>query len=382
MLKIGIQVDLAGAYGRDALRGVMRYANTVGDWEFVMPPMYSLNTKRTVEPHAVDGVIGMLHSPRSYEPFRDAGIPVVNVARTLAAEQLAKIGLPSVLPDEEAIGRLAYDTLRDLGFRQFGFCGHPTSDWSLARCKTFVAAATEDGYPCSTVAAADSVPVEWVVSLKKPCAILAANDRYAWHAIDACREVNIRVPEDVAILGVDNDVLLAEMVRPTLSSITPDALGIGYVAAELLADLIQGKPTPAAPVMLPPEGVVTRHSTDVLAMDDPDVVVAARFIRENAAKPISVDDVMEQVSTSRRNLERRFRRELGRSLLGEIRRMHLSRAMNLLRNTDLDIPSVARESGFTSAIRFSTVFRELAGMPPTQYRREQRVTRGRQPVHR
>jgi len=306
----------------------------------------------------------------------------VNVARTLAAEQLAKIGLPSVLPDEEAIGRLAYDTLRDLGFRQFGFCGHPTSDWSLARCKTFVAAATEDGYPCSTVAAADSVPVEWVVSLKKPCAILAANDRYAWHAIDACREVGIRVPEDVAILGVDNDVLLAEMVRPTLSSITPDALGIGYVAAELLADLIQGKPTPPAPVMLPPEGVVTRHSTDVLAMDDPDVVAAARFIRENAAKPISVDDVMEQVSTSRRNLERRFRRELGRSLLGEIRRMHLSRAMNLLRNTDLDIPSVARESGFTSAIRFSTVFRELAGMPPTQYRREQRVTAGRQRGHR
>ena len=102
----------------------------------------------------------------------------------------------------------------------------------------------------------------------------------------------------------------------------------------------------------------------------------------DAAKPISVDDVMQQVSTSRRNLERRFRRELGRSLLGEIRRMHMARAMNLLRNTDLDIPSVARESGFASAIRFSTVFRELAGMPPTQYRREQRVTSGRQREHR
>jgi LacI family transcriptional regulator len=375
MLKIGIQVDLAGGYGRDALRGVMRYANTVGDWEFVMPPMYSLNTKRTVEPRAVDGVIGMLHSARTFEPFRDAGTPVVNVARTLSADQLAKIGLPSVLPDDGAIGALAYDYLRDLGFRQFGFCGHPTSDWSHQRCKTFAAAAAEDGYPCSTVAAADSVPVEWVVSLKKPCAILAGNDRYAWHAIDACREAGIRVPEDVAILGVDNDVLLAEMVRPTLSSVTPDALSIGYVAAELLAELMKGKPAPAAPVLLPPEGVVTRHSTDVLAMDDPDVVAAARFIRENAAKPISVDDVMDQVSTSRRNLERRFRRELGRSLLDEIRRMHLARAMNLLRNTDLDIPAVAKESGFTGAVRFSTVFRELTGMPPTQYRREQRVRR-------
>jgi LacI family transcriptional regulator len=375
MLKIGIQVDLAGGYGREALRGVMRYANTVGNWEFVMPPMYSLNTKKTVEPHTVDGVIGMLHSPRSYEPFRAAGIPVVNVARTLPAERLAKIGLPSVVPDDEAIGRLAYQCLRDLGFRQFGFCGHPTGDWSLARGRTFAAAAASDGFPCSMVAAADKVPIEWVVSLKKPCAILAGNDRYAWHAIDACREAGIRVPEDVAILGVDNDVLLAEMVRPTLSSITPDALAIGFVAAELLAELIQGKPTPATPVLLPPEGVVTRHSTDVLAMDDPDVVAAARFIRENAAKPISVDDVMQRVSTSRRNLERRFRRELGRSLLDEIRRLHMARATNLLRNTDLDIPAVARESGFTGAIRFSTVFRELMGMPPTQYRREQRVRR-------
>jgi LacI family transcriptional regulator len=375
LLKIGIQVDLAGGYGREALRGVMRYANTVGNWEFVMPPIYSLNTKKTVEPHSVDGVIGMLHSPRSYEPFRAAGIPVVNVARTLPVETLAKIGLPSVLPDDGAIGRLAYDYLRDLGFRQFGFCGHPTSDWSLARGRTFAGAAADDGFPCSTVTAADKVPIEWVVSLKKPCAILAGNDRYAWHTIDACREVGIRVPEDVAILGVDNDVLLAEMVRPTLSSVTPDALGIGFAAAELLAELIAGRAVPTAPELLPPEGVVTRHSTDVLAMDDPDVVAAARFIRENAAKPISVDDVMQQVSTSRRNLERRFRRELGRSLLDEIRRMHLARAMNLLRNTDLDIPAVARESGFTGPIRFSTVFREFTGMPPTQYRREQRVRR-------
>src|SRR5687768_8758162 len=290
MLKVGIQVDLAGGYGRETLRGIMRYANTVGDWEFVMPPMYSLNTKRTVEPHAVDGVIAMLHSPRSHEPFRAAGIPVVNVARTLSIEQLSAMGLPSVLPDDEAIGRVAYDCLRDLGFRRFGFCGHPTSDWSHARRRTFAAAAAEDGFPCSTVAAADKVPVEWVVALKKPCAILAGNDRYAWHAIDACREVGIRVPEDVAVLGVDNDVLLAEMVRPTLSSITPAALRIGFVAAELLADLIAGNAAPAAPVLIPPEGVVTRHSTDVLAMDDPDDVAAARFIRENAAKPICVAD--------------------------------------------------------------------------------------------
>lgn len=372
MVKIGIQLDLAGAYGRDVLRGVMRFASTLGTWQFVMPPMYSLDRKKTVEPASADAVIAMVHSPRSVEPFREHGVPVVNVARTLSPSQLSALDLPTVAPDDDAVGRLGYRHLRDLGFRHFGFCGHPTGDWSLSRCRAFREAAEADGNWCSTVAAADEVPLEWVKSLPRPCAVLAANDRYAWHAIDACRTVGVRVPEDVAVLGVDNDVLLAEMVRPTLSSIVPSAFRVGMEAAALLRDLLEGQPPPKTPILLAPEGVVTRHSTSVLAMEDADVAAAVRFIRENAGRPISVEDVMACVPTSRRNLERRFRRELSRSILDEIRRVHIQRASELLRTTDLDMPAVARQSGFRSAVRFSAVFREETGMSPTAYRRQHR----------
>lgn len=350
----------------------MRFASTVGNWQFVMPPMYSLDRKKTVEPESADGVIAMVHSPRTIEPFRARGVPLVNVARTLSPERLIEFGLPTVAPDDEAVGRLGYRYLRDLGFRNFGFCGHPTGDWSLSRCRTFVEQARSDGCWCSSVSAADEVPLEWVRSLPRPCAVLAANDRYAWHAIDACRVVGVRVPEDVAVLGVDNDVLLAELVRPTLSSITPAAFRVGLQAAALLRELLAGEPPPLTPILLTPEGVVTRHSTSVLAMDDPDVAAAVRFIRENAARPIGVDDVMASVPTSRRNLERRFRRELNRSILDEIRRVHLERAAELLRTTDLDMPAVARQSGFRSAVRFSSVFRETYGQAPTAYRRQHR----------
>jgi LacI family transcriptional regulator len=206
--------------------------------------------------------------------------------------------------------------------------------------------------------------------------VLAANDRYAWHAIDVCREEGISVPEDIAVLGVDNDVLLSDMVRPTLSSIMIPGEQIGFEAARLLDEMLQGKKVSMTPVLLPPQGVVTRHSTDVLSIDDPDVAEAARFIRENAFKAITVQSVLDCVSMSRRNLERRFKRVMKRSLLDEIRRVHLDRATRLLRETDLDMPHVAEQSGFGSPIRFSTVFKEMTGVAPSIYRRKHRQGMG------
>ena len=378
MLRIGIQVDFAGAYGRGVLRGVMRYANQKGNWEFVMPPMYSLRSSRTMDPHAADGVIAMLHDPRSVAPFRRARVPVVNTARTVAPQELRRLGVPSVLPDDAVVGELAFQYFADRGFRSFGFCGHPRAAWSLQRCDAFRRAcdARGDGTTFSHVAAADRVPREWIVSLPRPCAVLAANDRYAWHAIDACREIGVSVPEDIAVLGVDNDVLLSDMVRPTLSSMMIPAEQIGFEAARVLDDMLQGKRAPKEPVLLPPHSVVTRHSTDVLSIEDPDVAEAAKFIRENASHPLTVQNVLDCVSMSRRNLERRFKRVMKRSLLDEIRRVHLDRATRLLRETDLDMPRVAEQSGFASPIRFSTVFKEMTGVAPSIYRRKHRQGMG------
>ena len=239
MLRIGIQLDFAGGYGRGVLKGVMQYANLRTDWEFVMPPMYSLKSKKVIDPRTADGVIAMVHATRSIEPFRRAKVPVVNTARTLSTREIEEHHLPTILPDDPAVGRMAYDYFHERGFRSFGFCGHPTAQWSRLRRDAFAAGCKRDGCQFSYASVADGARQEWIRSLPRPCAVLGANDRYAWHIIDACRENKISVPEDIAVLGVDNDSLLTEMVRPTLSSIDLGAERIGFQAAKLLAQLMR-----------------------------------------------------------------------------------------------------------------------------------------------
>jgi LacI family transcriptional regulator len=377
MFRIGVQLDFAGGYGRGVLSGMLRYArsaNPRGGWEFVMPPMYQLSHRRIAETHSADGVVAMIHHPRTLEPFRRRRIPVVNTAATLSSAELQKLKVPTVLPDDSAVGALAFQYLRDRGFKQFGFCGHPRAAWSIERRSAFVKLCRDAGYSCSVTAAADTVSHEWVRSLQRPCAVLAANDRYAWYVVDACRELGIPVPEQIAVLGVDNDTLLTEMVRPTLSSIVLPAERIGYEAARMLDRMLSGKKPAQTATLFPPEGVATRHTTDVLSIEDEAVADAARFIREHAAEPVGVADVLELVSMSRRNLERRFRRALGRSLLDEIRRVRLDRAAYLLRETDMKMTKIAEQVGFSSAVRLSSVFKELMGLPPSDYRRQHRAT--------
>ena len=220
---IEVSVDFAGAYGRGVLAGVMRYANVFGGWEFLMPPMYALSALRAGRParrrtgrderagpdsaagREPDGRIVMVHTEADAERLAGEGRPVVNVARTLPAGRVAAIGLPTVLPDDEAVGRLAYRYLRDRGFRAFGFAGHPTVCWSEARGRGFVDAAAADGHPCPASLAIDTVSADWLAALPRPAAVLAANDRYAWAALDAAHHAGVNVPESVALLGVDDD---------------------------------------------------------------------------------------------------------------------------------------------------------------------------------
>ena len=372
MKKVGILVDFAGGYGRSVLHGVMHFAQfAANDWEFAMPPMYRLSRTGRLDPRQLDGVIVMLHDERSARPFQQARVPVVNTARTLSLERLQLARLHSVLPDDEAVGRMAYRYFRERGFSNFAFCGHPTGDWSLARQHAFANSARADGFECHATVHADQVPAKWLAGLPKPVALLAANDRYSWYAVDACRIAGRKIPDDIAILGVDNDELTVAMARPALSSIELPGFRIGEEAAALLGALMAGERVSPVPRLLPPDSVISRASTDVLAMDDEAVVQALRFIRANGSKAITVDDVLDAVPLGRRSLERRFRQALGRSLLDEIRQVHIERSKRLLRETTLDMPVIARESGFASAVRFSTVFHQVVGMPPTAFRRAQ-----------
>jgi LacI family transcriptional regulator len=229
------------------------------------------------------------------------------------------------------------------------------------------------GFRCTEVSV---LAAELGIMLKrepKPLAVLASNDVAAADVLSACLRLGIPVPESVAILGVDDDDLVVSIARPALASIEIPARQLGYEAAALLERLMDGAKPPRKPILLAPTGIIVRASADIFAVDDPDVAEALRFIRENAAEPIRVHDVLAHVALSRRTLERRFVKQLGRTPLAEIHRVHLDRAKRLLIDTDLAIPAVAHAAGFGDDTRFNFMFRRDAGMPPTAYRKKFRL---------
>ncbi len=374
MIRIGLQVDLIGSYGRDVLRGLIQYANLAGNWEFVRPSMYGVERKRKMHSGQIDAAVMMVHSAQSIKTLQRAKVPIVNVSHTLDAAALHRLKLHSVLPDDEGIGRAAYAYLRERGFRSFAFCGHPTVAWSRVRQNAFADLARADGCECSISLMADAVSAAWIAQLPKPVALFAANDRYAWLAVDACRTARVKVPEQLAILGVDDDLLLVDLVRPSLSSIQSSGFQVGVEAGAMLVDLLNGKIVEPRIRLVPLQGIVTRNSCEVLTIGDEAVVSAVQFIRKSAANPIGVSEVVAEVMLSRRNLERKFQTALGRSILQEIRRVRIDRACDLLRDTDFDMPAIARGCGFTSHVRFSTVFQQQLACAPTAFRRKHRVT--------
>jgi LacI family transcriptional regulator len=201
-----------------------------------------------------------------------------------------------------------------------------------------------------------------------PMAVMACNDRSAVALLAVCRSAGLRVPEDVAVLGVDNDELMQSLANPPLSTINTARERIGFEAAAMLERLMQGKAIDGDLVLVPPKDVITRRSTDALAINDPDVVAAARFIQHHAGRQIGVLDVARRATISRRQLERRFRDALGRTIHDEILRCRVDRARSLLIESDLTLPQVAMASGFAAASYFTTVFRRELGTTPGEFR--------------
>jgi LacI family transcriptional regulator len=230
-------------------------------------------------------------------------------------------------------------------------------------------------------AALEQEIARWLRSLPRPVGVMACYDLRGRQVLDACRRVGLAVPDEVAVVGVDNDELLCSLADPPLSSVQPDARRTGYEAAALLERLMAGAERPRGQaVLVEPLGVVTRRSTDVLAVEDADVSAALRFVRDHACGGIGVKDVLAAVPLSRRVLEARFRKLLGRSPHAEIARVQFDRVRHLLRETRLPLDEVARRAGFRNGEYLSTAFRRQFGVPPSAYRREGGVVFAAAPV--
>ncbi len=364
------------------LRGVCQFARTHNQWNLCYAENAPEEFGRFIQQVKPEGIVAHVSSLAIQRILARTGAMIVNVSSYLPSP-----GVPSVMVDNLAIGRLAANHLLEGGFRRAAFVGYPGVHFSDLRLEGFFRHFQTQGqvpfsYPPLGLASKDFKYTaenkdlcKWLRALVKPVGIFCCNDGLAFNLADACRALNIRVPDDVALLGADNSEIVCELSHPPLSSVRISRERTGYLAAELLYDLMKGKPPPKAPLLLPPEGIVKRQSSDILAIEDEDLVLAMKFIREHAHCPISVDDILRKVSISRRLLEQKFRTWLNKTPLDEIQRVHLERAKHLLTDTDQNLIQVAQASGFNSSERLSVVFKQREKMTPGEFRQRSRMNR-------
>lgn len=289
-------------------------------------------------------------------------------------------GVASVCLDEAAIARMALQHLHDTGLRQFSTFRFDEAPFAIARERAFVAharalgATVLPGWGREGVSPEERVEVpramlEWLRQLPKPCGIFTCTDGWARTVARYALAADIRVPEDIALVGADNDVLECELMSPPLSSVAIPWYEVGQNAAALAELALSGETIRGQRVCLGPLGVVARRSSDVFAVSDPIVAEAVRWIRANAQRRLTVSMVKRAVGGGQKRLERRFRAALNRTVYDEIRRAHVDVAKGLLQSTDMPLIDVARQSGFSNAALLNVAFRREAGMPPGLYRR-------------
>jgi LacI family transcriptional regulator len=290
-------------------------------------------------------------------------------------------GVPKIRPDNVGIGHIGAEHFIERGYQRFGFSGFANSSWSRERRDGFVEAVRLADRECAVFDVdypGDLTPfwdeeqiaklVAWMRPLPKPIALMACNDMRAQQLISAAHAGGMLVPEEVAVLGANNDLIRCELTHPALSSVAPNPFQSGYRAAELLRDMLAGRKPKVLDQRVEPTGVVTRHSTDVLAINDRNVAAALSFIREQACKGITVGQVLQHAHASRSQMERKFRHHIGRSPQAEIRRVQLRKIRQLLLETDFPLKRIAELTGFEHMEYMCVLFKRMTGEPPGIFR--------------
>jgi LacI family transcriptional regulator len=309
-----------------------------------------------------------------------AGVPAVELRSPRLCPDLPWVGV-----DNHAMGEMVAAHLLERGFRNFAVLEMGTESYFKERRVNFMQVVKQAGFTChefnpggqperpSQWESNQESLSAWVHSLPKPCGVMACTDQLGFFLLDACARAGVSVPEQVAVVGVENDETLCTMGTPTLSSVRLNAEQIGYQAASLLARMMRGHKPPRRPILVEPMAIEVRASSDVLAIDDQQVAVAMQFIRENAADGISVNDILRNVPMSRSSLERRMKAAIGRTPNEEITRVRIEHVKLLLQTTDLDLAAIARRSGYSTSQYLVQIFRKSTGLTPGQFRGETRV---------
>ena len=375
--QVALLIETSNNYGRGLLYGVINYIREHARWSCHLlergrgekPPPWLADWRG-------DGIIARIESASIAQAVAAANLPAVDVS---AGRHLPS--LPWVETDDRAIARLAAEHLLGCGFQHIAYCGDDRFPWSRSRRAAFaehVQAASlrlhdyaPDRAPEELSAQVASI-ADWLVDLPKPLAVFACYDIRGQQVLAACQQLGLAVPDEVAVLGVDNDELLCELAWPPLSSIIPDARRAGYEAAALLDRMMAGERLSSLEIRIAPLGICRRRSTDGLAIEDRPIAQAMRFIRDHACEPINVADVVKQVPLSRRVFEARFKKLLGHTPHDAIMRARLERVKQLLAETDLTLEAIAERTGFLHAEYLSVTFKREVGVSPRAYRTQRR----------
>lgn len=369
--RVALLIETSSAHARGLIRGIAAYARTHTDWSlhigeagpFTTVPAWLKNWDG-------DGIIARLETPLIARAVAATRLPAVNVSG-----YRSPAGIPRVDTDNRVLCRLIVDHFRERGYRQFAYVGDPRHEWSGWRETHFLeglgtrAECRVYQFSESNSQAGERLR-KWLGDLPRPTALFACNDACGKIVLEACEVAGISVPDQIAVLGVDDDEILCMCCRPPLSSVAPDTEGIGFLAAQTLHEQLRSGGTSVGERLLRPLAIRSRQSTDATAVADWHVSQALRFIHANATQNLRVDHVVAQAQTSRRFLEERFRAVVGRPIHTEILRVRLETAQRLLTTTDLPLKTIAERAGFRRADYLSAMFRKLLGMPPSAYRQQ------------
>ena len=385
--RVALLIESSRAYGRGTLLGVARYVSQNTQWSvFLQEQSLCGDLPGWLEHWNGDGIITRIDNPALAGALKRLAVPVVYLRNVSAPIQA-----PSVLTDNTAVSKMAFEHLRERGFRHFAFCGYNGADYSDERRDSFARFVTAAGLRCHVFS--ETLPpgafntadyeemglkdgelvARWVSQLPEPVGLMACNDMRGQQVLNACRSNGVAVPDDVAVVGVDNEEVLCELSDPPLSSVVPNAERIGFEAAALLDRMMRGKKVRPEPVYIEPHAVVARRSTDVLAIDDRQIAAAVRFIREHACENIDVSDILRVVPLSRSTLERRYEKVLSRSPKQDILRFRLNRAKQLLMDTDLTLDAIAEKVGLEHTEYLGRIFKKKFGLTPAKFRAGSRM---------
>jgi LacI family transcriptional regulator len=386
--KVLLLVNFSEEYGRGLLNGIAKYSRLFGPLNFCRIPLNNGSKKELkniiawAKAWGADGIIAQIENERTYEKLLQLEIPII------AQDTNERfVGIPNITGLYKETGQMAASYFIEKGFKNFAFYGFDNMVWSRERCHGFCEKVEESGFQVEVYqhqkeetpplwSYKESSLSDWLKALPKPIAIMTCDDNQGQHVTEACKAVGINVPEQVSVLGVDNDLSICNLSDPPLSSISLNTEKAGFETAQLLSRMIANKDYEYSDIYVEALQIVTRRSTDFLAVDDKEISKALHFIYYNFKEKISVDDVVNATALSRRVLEKRFQSVLKRSILDEINTLRIKQVKQLLIETELSITEISDFCGYTDIKNLSRYFRTHEEVNPLEFRKLKQANLG------